>query len=589
MVKTATALSNMELLSQAALADSEALFRAMADDLPLIVWLHGPDGEQQFVNQTFCDYFGVTRQEMKDGKWQLLTHPDAGTSYVDAFLTSVREQRIFHAETRVRRSDGAWRWIESWGRPRFDEGGNYLGHVGASADVTERKATEEALAQSESRLRRVFDSIDEGYSLCEMILGADGKAVDYRFIEVNPLFEQMTGIKDPVGRTAYSMVPGLEPFWLEIYTRVALGGETLRFEHGSQVMGRYFDVFSTPVPPLGRFVIVFKDVTARKRTEAALQESEQRAQRILESITDGFIAVDQGWRITFLNPRGEEILRPLGKSRDHLLGKVLWEEFPYLIGTPFEACYRRAAQERVTTNVEAFFPPLDSWFDVRAYPSPDGIAIHFQDIGERKRAEIHRELLVNELNHRVKNTLAIVQGVARQTFRGITVAHGAYQAYEGRLQAISDAHNLLTQENWESVSLRDLAVLAVQAEKSHQGRVRLNGPAIMLQPKQAVTLAMALHELTTNALKHGALSGSSGRIELTWSAVKGAERQLTLVWRELNGPAVRPPRTRGFGLRMIEQALAQELDGTVTMEFRPEGLVCTIQGVLPSPQQPPAQ
>ena len=141
-------------------------------------------------------------------------------------------------------------------------------------DIDDRKRTEEALAESEARFRALFSSIDEGYCLAEMIVDADGRPVDYLFLEANPLFEEMTGLKDPVGRTALELVPDLEQHWLDTYGAVALGGEPLRFDQGSEAMGRWFDVFVTPVEPYGRFAVVFKDVTQRRRADEALRASE---------------------------------------------------------------------------------------------------------------------------------------------------------------------------------------------------------------------------------------------------------------------------------------------------------------------------
>jgi PAS domain S-box-containing protein len=135
-----------------ALRESEARFREMADGLPLLVWVHDAEGLQQFVNETYCEFFGVTRQETMGRRWQMLLHPDEGTGYVDAFVAAVRARRPFHAETRVRRADGQWRWIESWGQPRFGLDESYLGHVGTSADVTDRKLAEQAAREKSEML-----------------------------------------------------------------------------------------------------------------------------------------------------------------------------------------------------------------------------------------------------------------------------------------------------------------------------------------------------------------------------------------------------------------------------------------------------
>jgi PAS domain S-box-containing protein len=134
-----------------ALRESETRFREMADGLPLIVWVHDARGQQEMVNATFCEFFGVTREEMKGGRWRMLMHPDDAEAYDREFLACVRERRPFHAEVRVRRGDGRWRWLESWGRPRFTATGEYRGFIGTSADVTERKDAEEQLREADRR------------------------------------------------------------------------------------------------------------------------------------------------------------------------------------------------------------------------------------------------------------------------------------------------------------------------------------------------------------------------------------------------------------------------------------------------------
>lgn len=134
-----------------------------------------------------------------------------------------------------------------------------------------------------SHLQTIFSVIDEGYCLCEMIFDAEGHAADYRFLEVNSLFAEMTGLVDATGRTALDLVPGLEAFWIETYARVA-AGEVMRFESGSEQMGRFFDVFATPVKPEGRFALIFRDISARRQAEAEREAARARAESLLAEL-----------------------------------------------------------------------------------------------------------------------------------------------------------------------------------------------------------------------------------------------------------------------------------------------------------------
>ena len=204
------------------------------------------------------------------------------------------------------------------------------------------------------------------------------------------------------------------------------------------------------------------------------------------------------------------------------------------------------------------------------------------DITERHRDQAHLNLLVAELNHRVKNTLAIVQSLAHQTFRGAGIEATARTAFDGRLAALATAHNLLTRERWEATDLETVVVETLAAQVSDPTSVSIRGPSVRLDPKTAVSIAMALHELATNAIKYGALSVDGGHVTVRWSSGSADEPRLLLDWRESGGPKVTAPTTRGFGSRMIERALASELRGKVTLEFRADGLHCAIDAPLPT-------
>ena len=200
---------------------------------------------------------------------------------------------------------------------------------------------------------------------------------------------------------------------------------------------------------------------------------------------------------------------------------------------------------------------------------------------ERKRTEEHQLLLVNELNHRVKNMLAIVQSIAAQTFK--TESESGRRAFESRLAALASAHDLLTSESWEAASLRHVVERATMGCGAFSDRLRVEGPDLRIQPKTAVSISMAIHELCTNAVKYGALSNDSGKVALQWEVTGPDEaKRLRLTWHETGGPPVSEPRRRGFGSRMIERGLAAELGGTAVLHFQPEGLCCLVDAPLPA-------
>ncbi|WP_165820313.1 sensor histidine kinase [Microvirga sp. KLBC 81] len=203
-----------------------------------------------------------------------------------------------------------------------------------------------------------------------------------------------------------------------------------------------------------------------------------------------------------------------------------------------------------------------------------------RDITDRKRAERLQQTLVHELNHRVKNTLATVQAIARQSFRSGLLDSRAREIFEARLQALSRAHDLLTRENWDGAGIA--AVVAQVLAPYQRQRFEIGGPELRLTPRVALALTLALHELATNAAKYGALSAPMGRVAITWTVRPGDPPQLALRWQEHGGPPVSPPAQKGFGSRLIERSLALELAGEVHITYEPSGLVCDVSAPVPA-------
>jgi PAS domain S-box-containing protein len=304
---------------------------------------------------------------------------------------------------------------------------------------------------------------------------------------------------------------------------------------------------------------------------------------VLESISDAFYALDTSWRYVVFNRAAEEYF---GVSRDQMLGRTFSEMFPQGRGTDFETRLLAAMNERKGSTYEVISAMRpDRTVELRITPMRDGgIAVSLRDITERKLAESRQRLLVNELNHRVKNSLATVQAIAAQSLRGADVPPALFERFMARLMALARANDILVAEDWLGADLDAIAsqVASPYVAEGEVGRFRVGGPEAHLAPKAATAMALALHELATNAAKYGALSAPEGRVSLTWALTgEASHRRLHMTWRESGGPAVRPPEKTGFGTRLIEKGLKAELQANVQLDYAPTGLIMTLDAPLP--------
>ena len=337
-----------------------------------------------------------------------------------------------------------------------------------------------------------------------------------------------------------------------------------------------------------------QDITERKRIHEALERSrqdlrqqEERWNATYEHAAIGIVEVDAEGRFLRVN---EAICAITGLSREELLGWRLFARTHPDDRDSDEEFYRRQVRgELGFYSIEKRFLRKDGraiWCAVRSSTVRDadgnflyGVRV-VQDITERKEAEERQKLLIDELNHRVKNTLATVQSLATQTARGTSSPEAFRQAFEGRLIALSQAHDQLTRRHWKSADLRDLVTAATSPYLARpHDQITIEGERVIVPPRAGLTLALAFHELTTNAAKYGALSQPSGRIAVHWRIVRGQSQPplLWIEWREHGGPPVVTPERRGFGSRFIEGSVAAELEGTARLHFDAPGLRCTME------------
>ncbi|MDP3802906.1 PAS domain-containing protein [Brevundimonas sp.] len=460
---------------------------------------------------------------------------------------------------------------------------------------TTLEALEAAAGGNHAFLRSVIDTTPE----CIKVVAPDGA-----LLLMNHAGVDMVGgaaFEDVAGVCAFDLIAeGDRPLWLENHRRVC-AGERLNWRFdivGLNGRRRTMETRAAPIRLPGGEVgqlAITRDITGERRHEEALEESERRLRTILDAMPAAVYTTDRDGRITYYNRAAVEFsgrVPDLGSDSWCVSWKLAWPD-----GTPLphDQCpmamalrsrtpslgQHEAVAERPDGLKRPFLPYATPLFDA------DGELVGgvnmLVDISERKRADERQQLLINELNHRVKNTLAVVQSLAHLTLRGETSPQ-ALRAYEARLQSLAAAHDLLTVRSWRGAPLDDLILRVVAPHCSPEGRFDLQGPFVQLSPQTAVSLAMALHELCTNAVKYGALSIPEGRIRIAWTL---AEDRLDLEWRERGGPPVTAPVRRGFGAQMLERALASEIGGRVSMEFRPEGLACRIEAPATGLEQAP--
>lgn len=277
-----------------------------------------------------------------------------------------------------------------------------------------------------------------------------------------------------------------------------------------------------------------------------------------------------------------------------------------VLGRPFKFLMARSDNQAAVAQIDAAFRGESGghfemrdrrkdgslfWAAVFTHPAPDADGkiidhfVSFVDLTDHKREAEHLRFLLDELNHRNENTLATVQALAVQTLRGVA-DEDVIATFERRIMALSTAHGLLGQHNWDAVTVRDVLERILEPFRASEGArppISLEGETVNLSPRVALTLSLVFHELATNAGKHGALSTAAGRVAVTWrTETANAARRLYLKWQETGGPAVSPPKHKGFGSRLIEGGLAQDLNGEVHVAYEPAGLVCRIAMPLPA-------
>ena len=417
--------------------------------------------------------------------------------------------------------------------------------------------------------------------------GALTAGPDGIILYVNDRLCELTGYPSSrlVGRDISSLFEGEPPTLVPEVT-----AETSLLRNGDDAMP--VAVWSRPISIANTTATLVRltDLSIHRRAEQ-IAAAERFARSVLEQATEAVVVLSPDGHITHASWRAEQLAAqpPVGctfseafpldaHSTDEagILARFSAESLDTMLATkPFHGVEVKLRGER---NAKSAFL-LSAGPLVDDNKANVGSIVTLTDMTERKRAEEQQTMMVAELNHRVKNILAIVQSVAAQTVRSSTSLENFAEAFAGRLKALAIAHDILTQTRWIGVELSELLVAVLTPYRSpEEMRVNIAGPPVLLPARAVVPLSMVLHELTTNAAKYGALSTRRGRTDIAWQLSSGTERSVELVWQEHGGPKVKAAAfaSTGFGTRLIYRVISHDLDGKTKVAFDPEGVRWTI-------------
>lgn len=591
----ATAMHRAEV----ALRNSEAEFRAAFEQSHVPMYQMECDtGILVRANPAYCALLGREVTALIGRPFIDFVHPDDCQADLEGYRRMCRGDVPSHnAVKRYVTADGGTRWVRLSASPVRDADGRVRRSIAVVTDVTGRRAAEAALQESEAQLRRVQRIGRVGGFEIDLRSGDNKRSGEYMALQGQPPLDAREEHRDWVRRLHPEDRERAEAHFLATIAdgsseteyaqeyRIVLPSGGVRWIAARAEIER--DEQGRALRMLGAHL----DVTELKVAEAALRDNEHRLRVALDAAQLGAWEVDLRNGIATRSPRTLEIFGfgeeqggyPAFRDRIHEQDQALLTE---AVDTVRHGRAERYQVEYRFMRGDGSWRWLESHGSVAARDPATGEATRLigttRDVTERKQAEERQALLAREVDHRAKNALAVVQAALRLTAKEDIRSYA--RAVEGRVAALARAHTLLADGHWQGASVRDLAEGELCAFLPGIGpaadrRVTLDGPPLVLLPAAAQAVSMTLHELATNATKYGALSVAGGTVGLRWQA-DAASRVFRLRWEERQGPPITgQPERRGFGSRVIEATVQDQLGGKLERRWEAGGLV--VEAAIP--------
>ncbi|MCP8937264.1 PAS domain-containing protein [Alsobacter sp. SYSU M60028] len=550
------------------------------------------DAERRFTWSS-RDILGASPSWVIGKREEEVFDPDvaAAVAPVKEAVLATEEAQDYQYGARV---DGEQRWFRSRAEPLRDEDGRVVGIVGAVIDVTSEREAERRSAETSRELAETLRRLDVAMRGADIFVFTEGP--DRRITFASPDF---------LGRPAASLIGLRDEDFLPadvaarvtaIKASVARDGEpivadlpVLRLADGAERwmklrVERLRDGGAGQTTLIGCAVDVTREKTSEHRLRALTDELDQTIQRFQIALRGADVTVftqDRDLRFTWLSsdtkgPDGESIV---GRTEDEILVPELASRMRQFKMTALSSGEPQHGEFRY------ILPDGDRWYFVRVEAQRDeigevnGLLGAAVDVTERRQRELHNRVLLRELTHRTKNLLAVVQAMARQTLTASSSARDFEARFSGRLLGLARSLDILVDENWEGALVAEL----VRSQLDHYSdvigtRIVLDGPELLLEPEAAQQIGLALHELSTNSARYGALSDDKGRVFVTWWRTTGpGEGRFHFEWVERGGPAVQRPERKGFGHAVLERLVPRGLGGAATLDLASEGLVWRLE------------